>query len=116
MSRPSWIGTVLVCGALLLGLPAFTFPQGAAGASATIRVFQFQPGALAVRPGTRVTWTNQDDITHTVTSGTPGAPDGRFDVALSGKGATGGATFADPGVYAYFCARHPSMRGEVVVR
>ena len=46
---------------------------------AAIRVFQFQPGALEVRPGTRVMWTNQDDITHTVTSGVPGSPDGRFD-------------------------------------
>jgi plastocyanin len=100
----------------LLGLPASTFPQDAAAATAAIRVFQFQPGALEVRSGTRVTWTNQDDITHTVTSGRPGVPDGRFDVELGGKGTTGSATFAAPGVYPYFCARHTSMRGEVVVR
>jgi plastocyanin len=101
---------------VLLGLPASTFPQGGAAATAAIRVFQFQPGALEVRPGTRVTWTNQDDITHTVTSGMHGTPDGRFDVLLGGKGTTGRATFAAPGVYPYFCVRHTSMRGEVVVR
>jgi plastocyanin len=101
---------------LALGIAGPALSQGAAAASATIRVFQFQPGALEVRAGTRVTWTNQDDITHTVTSGAPGSPDGRFDVPLTGKGASGSATFTAPGVYPYFCARHQSMRGEVVVR
>jgi plastocyanin len=102
---------------LALGIAGPALSQSAAaGASAAIRVFQFQPGALEVRAGTRVTWTNQDDITHTVTSGAPGSPDGRFDVRLAGKAASGSATFSDPGVYPYFCARHPSMRGEVVVR
>jgi plastocyanin len=102
----------------ILGLGAAT-PAGSAGgalADATIRVFQFQPGALEVRTGTRVTWTNQDEITHTVTSGVPGSPDGRFDVTLDGKGTRGSTTFTDPGVYSYFCTRHPSMHGEVVVR
>ena len=102
--------------ALVFGAAVPARPQAAAVASAAIRVFQFQPGALEVRAGTRVTWTNQDDITHTVTSGTPGSPDGRFEERLDGKGSTGAATFTDPGVYPYFCARHQSMKGEVVVR
>jgi plastocyanin len=104
--------------ALALGFSAAApaRPQAVAVASAAIRVFQFQPGALEVRAGTRVTWTNQDDITHTVTSGTPGSPDGRFEVRLDGKDSSGATTFTDPGVYPYFCARHQSMRGEVVVR
>jgi plastocyanin len=101
---------------LLLGAAGPALSQAGAAATAAIRVFQFQPGALEVRPGARVTWTNYDDITHTVTSGAPGSPDGRFDVRLNGKGVSGAAVFADAGVYPYFCARHPSMRGEVVVR
>jgi plastocyanin len=101
---------------LALGVAAPAFPQGGAVASAAIRVFQFQPGALAVRAGTRVTWTNEDDITHTVTSGLPGSPDGRFDVRLTGKGSNGSASFSEPGMYPYFCTRHQSMRGEVLVR
>src|SRR5437870_12991166 len=51
-----------------------------------VRVFQFRPGQLEVKAGTRVTWTNQDDITHTVTSGTPEQRDGRFDQRLEGRG------------------------------
>jgi plastocyanin len=101
---------------LLLGAAGPVLSQAAGGAAAAIRVFQFQPGTLEVRAGTRVTWTNHDDIPHTVTSGVAGSPDGRFDVRLDGKGAGGGAVFTGRGVYPYFCARHPSMRGEVVVR
>ena len=80
-----------------------------------VRIFQFQPGQVEVRAGTRVTWTNQDDITHTVTSGTPEQRDGRFDQRLSGKGAATTVEFKDPGVYPYFCDKHPSMRGEIRV-
>jgi plastocyanin len=101
---------------LALGVAARALPQDGVVASAAIRVFQFQPGVLAIRAGTRVTWTNEDDITHTVTSGLPGSPDGRFDVRLIGKGTSGSARFSEPGVYPYFCTRHQSMRGEVVVR
>src|SRR5262245_8673105 len=115
MSHRRSIGAGVIF-ALALGGAAPALSQDGAAASAAIRVFQFQPGALEVRAGTRVTWTNQDDITHTVTSGTPGSPDGRFEVRLDGKGSSGAATFTDPGVYPYFCARHQSMRGEVVVR
>ena len=114
--RQRWWIAVAVGVILSLGAAVPVLPQEAAGASAAVRVFQFQPGALQVRAGTRVTWTNQDEITHTVTSGVPGSPDGRFDVSLAGKGASGGATFAVAGTYPYFCARHPSMRGEVVVQ
>jgi plastocyanin len=99
---------------LALGIVGPALSEGSA--SVAIRVFQFLPGAVEVRAGARVTWTNQDDITHTVTSGAPGSPDGRFGVRLAGKGASGTTTFSGPGRHPYFCTRHPSMRGEVVVR
>ena len=90
-------------------------PQGEPGSSVTIRVFQFQPGQLEVKPGSQVTWTNQDDIEHTVTSGTPEKPDGRFNTRMPGKGATFNFAFTQPGTYTYFCNRHQSMRGQVRV-
>jgi plastocyanin len=80
-----------------------------------VRVFQFRPGPLEIRAGSRVTWTNQDDITHTVTSGTPERRDGRFDRRLEGQGAAATVEFTAPGIYPYFCQRHPSMRGEIRV-
>ncbi len=87
-----------------------------AGAAATIQLFQFQPSPLDVATGTNVTWTNGDDIEHTVTSGTPEERTGAFDSGSFGKGGTFGFTFTTPGDYPYFCARHESMRGEIRVR
>lgn len=85
-------------------------------ASITIKTFQFRPTPLEVRTGTRVTWTNTDDIEHTVTSGTPESRAGWFNSKLAGKGTTFSFTFTQPGTYPYFCDRHQSMRGEVRVK
>ncbi len=81
----------------------------------TIQTFQFRPDALEVAVGTEVTWTNEDDIEHTATSGTPGSPDGTFDGELDGPGARFTFTFEDAGVFAYFCDVHQGMRGEIRV-
>jgi plastocyanin len=103
--------------ALAIGLTALVSPAAAGRESGvTVQLFQFRPGRLDVGAGTRLTWTNQDDIAHTVTSGTPERPDGRFDLALTGRGATGAVAFAQPGAYPYFCNRHQSMRGEIHVK
>ena len=80
-----------------------------------IRTFQFRPGHLEVKAGTTIRWTNQDDITHTVTSGTPEARDGRFAQRLEGKGTGTTIELKEPGLYPYFCERHPSMRGDIRV-
>jgi plastocyanin len=82
----------------------------------TIQTFQFRPTPVEVRTGTPVTWTNQDDILHTVTSGTPESRDHRFEAPLDGKGASSTMTFTQAGIYPYFCDRHQSMRGEIRVR
>ena len=84
--------------------------------SVTIQTFQFKPTPIEVPAGTRVSFTNQDDTTHTVTSGTPESPDGKFSHRLEGKGATATVDPTKPGVYPYFCERHRSMRGEIRVK
>ena len=101
----------VVIGFTVLGLTAPADSQP----GVTIQLFQFRPGRLEVKTGTRLTWTNQDDIAHTVTSGTPDAPDGRFDLGLAGRGASGAIGFDRAGVYPYFCSRHQAMRGEIQV-
>ena len=85
------------------------------GAGVVIQTFQFKPTPLAVKAGTPVVWTNNDDIEHTVTAGTPESRDERFNASLAGKGATFSHTFTQPGTYTYFCTRHQSMRGEIRV-
>jgi plastocyanin len=88
-------------------------------AEITIAGFLFKPAGLTVTAGTTVTWVNTDDILHTASSGvsdgTVGTKDNRFDGEMPGKGKSFSFTFSDPGTYKYFCARHNSMIGEVVV-
>jgi plastocyanin len=85
------------------------------GVAADIKTFQFQPKVIEVHAGATVTWTNQDYIEHTITSGTPDAPDGSFASEPFGKGKSFTTTFAKPGEYTYFCSRHKSMHGTVKV-
>ena len=132
MARPFTARRARVAGlasALLLGLvacadarppspaPAAATPIAGGGADqVAIRTFQFLPASLEVTAGTTVTWTNRDDILHTVTAGAPGAIDGRFTGTLDGTDTVFQFTFAEPGTYGYFCSRHEAMRGEVRVR
>ena len=97
---------------------AGTVAAAPAGKSAVaVKQFQFMPAELVVKTGTAVTWTNEDDILHTATSGaTPGTPDGTFDGPMDGRGKSFSHTFSQPGRYAYFCNRHNSMTGTVVVQ
>jgi len=107
-----WQSLAVLGAVAILGLVSVSAGDPAA---ITINTFQFTPSPLEVKAGTRVTWTNQDDITHTVTSGTPESRVGRFDSRLDGKGASTSVTFTEPGTYDYFCNRHQSMRGQVRV-
>jgi plastocyanin len=91
-------------------------PPAGNGAVA-VKQFQFMPAELVVKAGTEVTWTNEDDILHTATSGaTPGTSDGQFDGPMEGKGKSFSHVFGQSGRYAYFCNRHNSMTGTIVVQ
>jgi Cu+-exporting ATPase len=76
---------------------------------------QFHPASLTVKAGTTVTFVNDDQHAHTVTSGRRGAPDGAFDSGLLQPGQRFTQTFSTPGVYPYFCTLHPGMDGTIVV-
>lgn len=101
-------------------LDAPVLPEGssaeAADGAVEIRIFSFTPSPLSVPKGTTVTWTNGDEITHTVTSGAPGQNDVRFSGRLDGKGTTFAHTFGDPGTSQCHCERHQAMTGEIVVK
>jgi plastocyanin len=93
--------------AVLAAAPALTAAAPPAGRalSVTIEDMRFQPATLDVRPGDRVTWTNNDLMPHTVTAG-----DGRFD----SRDVPAGAAFTwvavgAAGPVAYACRYHPSM-------
>jgi plastocyanin len=93
-----------------------TAAKPAAASAVTVKQFQFMPAELSVKAGTNVTWTNEDDILHTATSGaTPGTADGTFDGPMDGRGKSFSHVFDQSGRYPYFCNRHNSMTGTVVV-
>ena len=73
----------------------------------------FSPGEITVKPGTEVTWTNRDQVPHTVTSKDKGGV-----LASQGldTGDTYSYTFTLAGDYAYYCTVHPFMMGVVHVR
>jgi nitrite reductase (NO-forming) len=80
-----------------------------------IKMFDFVDGVVEISVGQTVTWTNQDNTRHTVTSGLEGEPNGTFDIAFGGRGDTASVTFDEPGEYHYFCGPHNFMTGTVVV-
>jgi plastocyanin len=105
-------------GSLLLGgsRPQSTALRDApADATVSIRTFQFAPDTLRVKVGTKVSWTNADEIEHTITSGTLDARDGRFNGVVDKRGATYTTVLEKPGTYRYFCDRHRFMNGTVIV-
>jgi plastocyanin len=103
-------------GALLAAPAPVPAAQAQQPAAVAVDTFQFRPARLEVKTGARVVWTNRDAVTHTVTSGVPERRVDLFNHALPGQDATFQFTFARAGAVAYFCERHPHMRGEIVVR
>jgi plastocyanin len=86
--------------------------HAAAPGRVVIDNFAFAPSALTVTRGTTVTWTNQDDEPHTVTS------DGDEKLLKSPALDTDDSftfTFDKAGTYKYFCTIHPRMQGTVTV-
>jgi plastocyanin len=77
--------------------------------------FRFEPETRTASVGDVVRWTFAGDP-HTVTSGAPGAPDGRFDSGIKNPGESYQITLTTAGTFRYFCAIHPEqMFGTLVV-
>lgn len=113
------LGGALILAVLAVGCastPAASPATGAVSSGAiSIKGFAFDPAQLSVNKGATVTWTNNDGATHTVTSGVPGTPSGKFDQRLE-AGKTFTFTFTDAGTYEFFCNIHTSMKATVLVK
>lgn len=108
----SAVAVVLLVGtAEILGTPAVRHLRAAQPPQVAIRGYAFVPPTVTVDAGTTVSWVNDDDEPHTVTT---------TDKAINSPGLDAGQTFSmtfpTAGTYAYFCSIHPQMRGTVVVR
>ena len=96
--------------AAIFAAAAASLPAHAADLQVKIDNFTFSPQRLTVKAGATVTWTNRDDIPHTVTSSSKVFRSNALDTDDKYV-----FTFATPGVYEYFCSLHPHMTGTVVV-
>jgi plastocyanin len=77
---------------------------------AMARSYRFEPAAVVVDAGATVTWTNEDNFTHTV------RVDGRDDHEVE-PGERMSIAFDEAGTYHYVCTLHRrDMDGEVIVR
>ncbi|HEY3644448.1 MAG TPA: cupredoxin family copper-binding protein [Gammaproteobacteria bacterium] len=84
-----------------------------AGPTVQVSIFnyKFDSETVTIKAGTTVTWTNKDEIPHTVAS---------TDKTFKGSAGldTGDSysyTFDKPGTYKYYCTLHPFMTGTIVV-
>lgn len=81
------------------------------GNSISVFNFAFSPASLTVKVGAKVTWTNNDSVTHTVT-----ADQGAFDSGDLAPGKSFSFTFTKAGTYSYHCNIHRSMTATIVVQ
>ena len=72
--------------------------------------YRFEPETIEIEAGQTVTWTNDDNFTHTV------QVDGLEDHKVA-RGKSVSIKFDEPGTYHYVCTLHrQDMEGEVIVK
>ena len=91
---------------------------GGAAASAPVatndvsmaKSYRFDPDVIEISAGDTVTWTNNDNFTHTVR--VESQPDHKV-----GRGDSVEIEFGEPGTYDYVCTLHShDMHGQVIVK
>jgi plastocyanin len=115
------VSLAVLAAVVVLGASALTAPPGnlavlaaqkAESAQVKIDNFSFGPSTLTVPVGATVTWTNRDDIPHTVTS----SDDPKvFKSKVLDTDEKFSFTFTKAGTYPYFCSIHPKMTAKVIV-
>jgi plastocyanin len=103
----------------LLAATVFAAGCGGAGESSEpvattevtmVKSYRFEPETIEIEAGQTVTWTNEDNFTHTV------EVEGQGDHRV-GQGESVQIAFEEPGTYRYVCTLHrQDMDGTVIVR
>ena len=115
---------IAIAGLALLGFGLLSSVHGQGGTDAPLTAdqpnlptssvaidnFSFSPASITVPVGTTLTWTNRDDIPHTVVS-----DDQKFKSKALDTDEKFSFTFTEPGTYSYFCSIHPKMVAKVIV-
>ena len=110
-------GRLLLPAVALLAATVFAAGCGAGESSEPIattevkmvKSYRFDPKTIQIGAGQTVTWTNEDNFTHTV------QVEGQADHQV-GRGESVEITFDTPGTYHYVCTLHSQdMDGTVIV-
>jgi plastocyanin len=82
--------------------------------AATVKIdnFSFGPATITIPAGSTVTWTNNDDVPHVVSSD----DNKMFKSKALDTDDHFSFTFKQPGTYNYYCAIHPKMTAKIVVQ
>jgi len=80
--------------------------------SITIVNFAFNPSSMIINKGDTVIWTNNDSVPHQVVGDTLAS----LKAPVMNNGQKYSYTFKDAGTFAYHCAIHPSMKGNIIVK
>jgi plastocyanin len=117
--RSVWIAglvmtVIVMLGMLLVGSPNVSAndPQPTT-TEVKIDNFSYGPATVTVAAGTTVTWTNHDDIPHTVVSADDPTA---FKSKVMDTDEKFSYTFTKAGTFTYFCSIHPKMTGTIVVK
>ena len=97
--------------ALAASLCAAAPAQAAQSTNIEIKNFMFTPATVTAPAGDTVTWRNDDEEPHTVTSDS-----GLFRSGGLDTGQTFSFKFDKPGTYHYVCSIHPQMQGTITVK
>ena len=113
MKKRLIIFAVIITTLILLAvvMPSFARAADTPGETQiTIDNFSFTPPTLTITAGTRVTWTNHDDIPHDVVH-----TDLKFKSKALDTNDSFSYDFTEPGTYEYFCSLHPKMTAKIIV-
>ena len=119
MNKRKWclrmVGTTLAAFLLAAGSGPLSavHSEDKAAPNAVVKIdnFSFAPVNITVAAGATVTWTNNDDVPHVVSS-----DDKSFRSKALDTDDRFSYTFTKPGTYTYYCAIHPKMTARVVVQ
>ena len=110
-SKPGLVvRTILLCslfGGAIIPLMAWS----SEGSQVGIDNFKFAPTPLTIEKGTEVTWTNHDDIPHSIVLNALGVHSKAMDTD-----GTFTYKFDKTGTFFYVCGLHPFMQAKVVVK
>jgi plastocyanin len=85
-------------------------PSSGGGVAIKMQNIAFDPKAVTVKVGQKITWTNEDSTDHNVTADSGAS----FKSKDFGQGGTFSFTPTKAGTITYECTLHPNMKGATI--